>query len=38
MFSEVGLRQRLIDLRLILEPWYSKNIVLKYKLKKWKKN
>lgn len=38
VFSEPAFRQRMIDLRLLLEPWFNKNIVLKSKLRKWKKN
>jgi hypothetical protein len=34
--SEVALRQRLVDLRLMLEPWFSRNIVFKHNHRQWK--
>ena len=37
VFSQPAFRQRLIDLRLTLELWFHKNIILKNNMKKWKK-
>ena len=33
MFSKPALKQRLIDLRLIMQPWYDYNIILKDNIK-----
>ena len=34
--SEAALRQRMIDLRLFLEPWFSRNIIFKWNHQHWK--
>jgi hypothetical protein len=34
--SEAALRQRLIDLRLFLEPWFNRNIIFKENHQTWK--